>query len=305
MPQSPATLSFNTDFDAQTDKTVQIAPGIARITAPNGGPYTFTGTNSFLIGNDALVVVDPGPDDDNHLKVLLAAIGTRPLTAILLTHTHMDHSPLAKRLAQQTGAPIWFGGQHRLSRPKKFLEINLISRSCDWALQPDRTLRDGDKLEFGDLSIEVLATPGHCANHLAFGISNTPYILTGDHVMGWNSTLVATPDGSMGDYFASLDKLIASAWNYYLPAHGGDIVEGRTYAKNLKAHRNGRNTQILDALSNGAHSGRTLLGLIYPDLPPHILRAARMTLNAHLEYLVQTGKINSRMTLFGRRYQRV
>lgn len=303
MPVSSPSVPFNTDFDPKTGKTVKITDGIARITAPNAGPFTFTGTNSFLIGEDALMLVDPGPDSNKHFQALLDAIGARPLSAILLTHTHKDHSALARRLARHTGAPIWFGGSHRLSRPARFLEINPISRSCDWKLRPDRTLQDGDKLNVGAQVIEVLATPGHCANHLAFGLSGTPYILTGDHVMGWNSTLVAVPDGSMGDYFTSLDTLITSTWSHYLPAHGGAITKGRAYAKKLKAHREGRNAQILEALAKGAHSQRALLDLIYPDLPPRIRIAANMTLNAHLEFLQQTNQINNRLSVFGQLYR--
>ena len=151
------------------------------------------------------------------------------------------------------------------------------------------------------MSLTVIATPGHCANHLAFGINGAPFVLTGDHVMGWNSTLVAVPDGSMRDYLESLAKLTASRWTFYLPAHGGSIVKGKRYAEALKAHRLHRNAQIIAALQSGAKSSRALLDLIYPDLPPRVRFAARMTLGAHLEYLVETGAIRA-TGLFGRRY---
>lgn len=302
MPSSPSNLNFDRNFDPQTGLPVEIAPGIVRVTAPNSGPYTFTGTNSFLLGKDGLAVVDPGPDDDAHLQALLDAIGTRPVQAILLTHTHKDHSSLAARLAAITGAPIWFGGKHRLSRRNRLFEINPISRSCDWALVPDRELLDGENLVLGGITLEVVATPGHCANHLMFGIKDTPFVLTGDHVMGWNSTLVAVPDGSMGDYFASLDKLINMPWQHYLPAHGGPITAGLDYATKLKSHRQRRNEQILEALSGRARTLGQLCALIYPDLPPGVQIAARMTLQAHLEFLEQSRLIVSRLSLSGRQY---
>lgn len=301
MPGPAPALNFDTDFDPQWGAAILVAPGIARITAPNATPFTFKGTNSYLIGGESPVLVDPGPENDSHLEALLAAIGRRKLKAILLTHTHKDHCALARRLHQVTGAPIWFGGQHRLSRPKKLLETNPIARSSDWSLIPDQTLADGDTIDLGEMTLTVIATPGHCANHLAFGINGTPFVLTGDHVMGWNSTLVAVPDGSMRDYLASLERLTASNWTFYLPAHGGSIVRGKRYAERLKAHRLHRNDQIIAALQSGPKSIRALLDLIYPDLPPRVRFAARMTLGAHLEYLEESDAIRG-TGLFGRRY---
>jgi len=302
MPSSASALTFDTDFDPQIGVPVTMMPGLRRLTGPNASTYTFTGTNSFLVGDEVLAIIDPGPNDDGHLAALLAAIDGRRVEAILLTHTHKDHSALAPRLAAATGAPIWFEGPHRLSRPKGLFEINRLARSCDWGLQPDRYLSDGDVLSFGPVELEVIATPGHCANHLAFGVRGTPYILTGDHVMGWNSTLVAVPDGSMADYFASLDRLLAAPWTHYLPAHGGPIADGIGYARHLKAHRAGRNSQILEALRANALTIGQLRDRIYPTLPKANLLAAGMTLKAHLEYLEGLGHVTSRFALSGRRY---
>lgn len=284
-------LTFDLDFDPRHGECVPVAPGIARVTAPNPSAYTFTGTNTYLLGTDRLLVVDPGPDDARHLAALEAAIAGRPVEAIVLTHTHRDHSGLAVRLAAMIRAPLWFGGRHRLSRPRRPLEINLAARDADWGLVADRTLADGEHLTLGALTIDVLATPGHCANHLAFGIAGTPWLLSGDHVMGWSSTLVPVPDGSMADYMTSLDRLIAAPYTRYLPGHGGPIEDGPRYAAALRAHRQLRNRQIMALLADGPRTAGQLLSGIYKGLSPALRVAARMTLEAHLEYLEEQGTV--------------
>lgn len=293
--------TFDTSFRPQAGTRIDLAPGLARITAPNASPYTFTGTNSFLLGAERLALIDPGPDDPLHLEALHRAIDGRALTAILLTHTHRDHSAAAARLAQRYGVPLWFGGQHRLSRPLRRFERNPIKRSCDWDLVPDRTLRDGETIEAGDSAATVHTTPGHCANHLAFGLADANILLSGDHVMGWNSTLVAVPDGSMADYFASLDKVIALPYRHYHPAHGGPIADGPAHAAALKAHRQMRNEQLLAAVGNGARTLGAVVEAIYPTQPARIRLAARMTMAAHVEYLENLGKLRVSHGIFGMR----
>lgn len=296
-------LVFNTDFDPKTGAPVAVADGIIRITAPNASAYTFTGTNSFLVGHDRVALIDPGPVDAAHSAALLAAIDGRPVTAVILTHTHHDHSASAAGWAKALETPLWFGGRHRLSRPLRRFEINPLQRSADWHLVPDRTLVDGEIIPAGDVELTVHATPGHCANHLAFGLGDT--LFSGDHVMGWNSTLVAVPDGSMADYLASLAKVIALPYRRYLPAHGGAIEDGPTYARALKAHRELRNTQVLDAVHSGARTIGKVVSAIYPTQPPKVRRAARMTIAAHVEYLEGLGKLRVQRGLFGPRLQPV
>lgn len=290
-------LSFYRDFDPQTGRAIAVADGIVRVTAPNASAYTFTGTNSFLLGHERLALVDPGPDDPVHLAALVDAIHGRPVDAILLTHTHRDHSASAARLARDLDAPLWFGGPHRLSRPLRRFERNPIRKSCDWDLMPDRTPVDGEIITAGDLSATVHTTPGHCANHLAFAIGDT--LLSGDHVMGWNSTLVSVPDGSMADYFASLDKVIALPCTTYLPAHGGPIADGPAYATALRAHRQMRNQQVIDAVTAGARSIGAMVATIYPSQPLPVRMAARMTITAHVEYLESLGQLRVRRGLLG------
>jgi glyoxylase-like metal-dependent hydrolase (beta-lactamase superfamily II) len=298
---SPPALVFDTDFVPRTSHPVAVLPGVVRITARNAGPFTFTGTNSFLIGHDRVAVLDPGPDDPAHRRALIATIASRPVEAILLTHTHKDHSSGAEALRKATGAPLWFAGPHRLSRPPHLFEMNALARDCDWSLMPDRTFFDGEAFRVGGVDLVVIATPGHCANHISYGIAGTPWLLTGDHIMGWNSTLVAVPDGSMADYLASLEKVLALPYQHYSPAHGGPIEQGPTYARALLAHRQLRNRQIADAVAAGATKVSDLLDRIYPTLGAKLRFAAALTLTAHIEYLADRGLIRARRTLFGLR----
>ena len=294
-----AALLFDTQFDPQTGVAVPVATGLVRVTAPNASAYTFTGTNSFLLGHERLALVDPGPENGAHLDALKRAIADRPVDVIILTHTHRDHSASAARLGGELDAPLWFGGPHRLSRPLRRFERNPIRRSCDWDLMPDRTLLDGETIAAGDISITVHTTPGHCANHLAFGFGDL--LLSGDHVMGWNSTLVSVPDGSMADYLASLDKVIALPQRRYVPAHGGPIADGPAYAAALKAHREMRNGQVVAAVSNGAQSVADIVDVIYPTQPLPVRMAARMTIKAHVEYLEGLGMLKVKHGLLGTR----
>lgn len=298
---SAPSLVFNTNFLPETGQPVAVAPGVVRITAPNAGPYTFTGTNTFIVGDDAVAVIDPGPDDDAHLTAIMEALRGRKVEAILLTHTHKDHTALVRRLRGATGAPVWFEGRHRLSRPLRAFEINTLARSCDWDLIPDRAIAHGEELTFGGVTLQAMATPGHCANHLAFGVAGTSDLLTGDHVMGWNSTLVAVPDGSMRDYLASLDRVIASSYRRYLPAHGGAIEDGQAYARALRAHREMRNDQIIAAVTDGVRSILAVVAAIYPRQSPAIRAAAAMTVRAHVEYLADRGALRLRRTPLGTR----
>lgn len=299
MAGSAPSLVYSTEFDARTGKPVPAGPGIVRVTAPNTGPYTFTGTNTYLVGDSSLAILDPGPDDGSHFDALLSAINGRPVEAIVLTHTHGDHCDLVPRLQERTGAPLWSGGPHRLSRPARLFETNPFHRPLGYRLVPQRELHDGDTLYLDGLTLTAIATPGHCANHLAFAVDGADMLFSGDHIMGWSSSVIAAPDGDLAAYLASLDKVIALGRLRYLPGHGGEIVDGRDHARALRAHRLMRNGQILGLLAQGPQQLPTLTSAIYPQLSGRLALGAQRTLLAHLEYLEADGRVRLKRGLAG------
>lgn len=284
-------LSFNTDFDPQHGMAVDIADGVSRITAPNSGPYTFRGTNTYLIGSQSLALVDPGPDSDIHFQTLVATIADRPVEAIILTHSHLDHTPLTARLKRHTGAPVYAVGPHRPYRMLTAEETEILGRSADLDFVPDHTLAQGDLIEGHDWQLETVLTPGHTSNHAAFAMGGTDLLLSGDHVMGWSTTVVAPPDGSMADYLRSLDVLLARRETHYLPGHGDVIPNAQSYVKGLKTHRIMRERAILQQVSKGVNSIPAIVTVLYRTLPEKLRGAAAMTVLAHLESLMEAGKV--------------
>jgi glyoxylase-like metal-dependent hydrolase (beta-lactamase superfamily II) len=270
----------------ETGAIEEILPGIRRLIAPNPGPFTFTGTCTYLVGNDNVVIVDPGPADDSHLARLMQAIGAAKVAGILVTHTHRDHSPLARVVQERTGAMIYGCAPHRAARALRLGEINPLDASADTDHLPDHPLHHGDEISLARHLIEVIATPGHTANHLCFALPEQGILFSGDHVMGWSTTIVAPPDGAMGEYLSSLDHLLNREQDrLYLPGHGGPVADPRRFTRGLLMHRRQRETQILDRLAEGPKTIRDLVALNYPGLAPALLGAAALSVFAHLEEL--------------------
>lgn len=286
-------LDFDMEFEPRHGEAVPVAPGVVRVTAPNGGPFTFHGTNSYLVGTGELAVIDPGPDDPGHLAALLRAIGGRPVTAILVSHTHRDHSPLAGQLAERTGAPLLGEGPHRAARPLSIGETNPLDASADMVFMPDRALADGDVAEGEGWRLRAVATPGHTANHLAFALEDTGILFSGDHVMAWSTTIVAPPDGSMADYMASLDRLLQREDAVYLPGHGGPLANPPAFVRGLRTHRKLRERAILERVVQGDSSIRDIVAAIYRDTDPRLHGAAGLSVLAHLEDLCARGAVTS------------
>lgn len=284
-------LNFNLDFDPHYGEPVEVLPGVARVTANNPGPFTFRGTNTYLVGTTTLAVIDPGPENDEHFDALRAAIAGRPVSHIFVSHTHRDHSPLARRLAAATGANVFAEGPHRAARP--FSGKALLDSGADLAFAPDVRLTDGQVIEGDGWALRVVLTPGHAANHAAFALEGSGALFSADHVMGWSTTIVAPPDGSMADYMASLDRLIERRDGLLLPAHGGPITEPREYMRRLRDHRLARENAILERLRQGDRTIDRIVATIYRDTDPKLYPAASLSVLAHLEDLVERGLVET------------
>jgi glyoxylase-like metal-dependent hydrolase (beta-lactamase superfamily II) len=270
-----------------------VIPLVRRLVAPNSGAFTFTGTCTYLVGQDQLVIIDPGPDDDAHFQNLLAAIGAHDVSHILVTHTHKDHSPLARRLADFTGADIWGAAHHKAARALASGEINALDASADYDHKPTRVLHDGEVLRLNRMTFEVVATPGHTMNHLAFALKDQFALFSGDHVMAWSTSIVAPPDGAMRAYMQSLEKLLPRSETLYLPGHGAPVKEPHHFVKGLIAHRQAREASIVAELSEKPVSIPALVDKIYVGLPDTLKPAAALSVFAHLEDLVERKIVTS------------
>lgn len=284
-------LKFDASFDPAYGQGVSVAPDVQRVTARNPSPFTFHGTNSYVVGRDTLAVIDPGPDDEGHLRTLLDVIAERPVSHIFVSHTHRDHSPLAARLKERTGAQVLAEGPHRPARPLHIGETNALDASADTAFIPDIALPDGELVSGDGWTIRTVLTPGHTANHAAFALEGTGILFSADHVMSWATSIVAPPDGAMADYMASLDRLIERGDRLLLPGHGGPVTAPRAYMRGLKTHRKMRERAILERMRAGDRTIPDMVRAIYRDTDPRLHGAAGLSVLAHLEDLVARGVV--------------
>lgn len=284
-------LEFETAFVPAHGEAVSVAPGVVRVTANNPSPFTFHGTNSYIVGTDTLAVIDPGPDDAAHLAALVKAIAGRPVSHILVSHTHRDHSPLARRLKALTGATVLAEGPHRAARPLRIGEANRLDAGGDTAFRPDAALSEGMRVEGDGWTLGTALTPGHAANHAAFALEGTGILFSADHVMAWSTSIVAPPDGAMSDYMASLDRLLQRDDRFYLPGHGGPVHQPQAFVRALKAHRKMRERAILERVRHGDRTIAEMVAAIYRDTDPRLHAAAGLSVLAHLEDLVRRGDV--------------
>ena len=284
-------IPFDRAFNTVPGRVEPVAPGVRRILAPNPGPFTFTGTCSYVIGKGQVAILDPGPDDPAHLSALLEAVRGETVAHILVTHTHRDHSTAAAAVRNKTGGKVLAEGPHRAARPLHRGETNPVEVGADRDFKPDHRLHDGDAVEGPGYVLEAVATPGHTANHLAFALRGTNCLFSGDHVMAWSTSVVAPPDGAMGDYVASLEKLRARPETIYLPGHGPPVRDAPSFVDRFIAHRNAREAAILRRLERGEADIASLVQAIYIGLDPRLQRAAALTTLAHLEDLVERGRV--------------
>jgi glyoxylase-like metal-dependent hydrolase (beta-lactamase superfamily II) len=284
---------FDLDFKPAHGQAVTVAPNVQRITVNNPGPFTFHGTNSYIVGDRSVAVIDPGPEDEAHFNALMAALAGREVTHIAVSHTHRDHSPLARRLQAATGALTVAEGPHRASRPLHEGEINPFAESSDTDFKPDRALADGDTIEGDGWALTALLTPGHTANHAAFALKGTGTVFSADHVMAWATSIVAPPDGAMADYMASLEALLQRDDRLYLPGHGGPVTEPASFLRGLRAHRRMRERAVLERVRTGDTSIPDMVKVIYASTDRRLHGAAALSVLAHLEDLVERGQVET------------
>lgn len=270
-----------------TGRCEQPEPLIRRVLAPNGSPFTWTGTQTYLVGTDAgLAVIDPGPDEPAHLDALCAAIGPAPVLAILCTHTHRDHSPGAAPLAALTRAPVIGCAPLALES-----DAPRADAPFDTSYAPDRILRDGERVSGPGWTLTTVATPGHTSNHLCYALEETGALFTGDHVMGWSTTVVAPPDGDMADYMASLERLHARDDRIYYPAHGPAVERPRQLVRGMIGHRRQRERQVMKLLGTGPQAIGDLVPVMYKGVDPKLWPAAGQSVRAHLIDLERRGLV--------------
>ena len=281
-------IPFDRALDAKPDQPARLSPLVRRLIANNGGPFTFTGTCTYLVGDRDVTVIDPGPADPMHRDAILDTVGPGHVARILVTHSHRDHAPGAAALKAVTGAPVLGCTPYR-ARPA--LGAVSTDASHDATYRPDAVLGDGDTVEASDHSLVAIATPGHTANHLAFELPAEAGLFSGDHVMAWSTTVVAPPDGSMRDYMASLETLQGRSDAIYWPGHGGPVRNPQRFVRALATHRRQREQAIFNRLAAGDTTVAAIVAAIYDSLPAALKGAAGLSVLAHLVDLAERGLV--------------
>ena len=284
------TVPFNRNFDPAYGIAEEISPLIRRVVAKNPGPFTFTGTGTYLIGREAVAVIDPGPDMASHVSALMAALEGRRVSHILITHTHRDHSPASRALKAATGAPIYAFGPHGSGRDD---DGDPLEEGADRDFVFDVRLNHKDQVRGPEWTIEAVHTPGHTSNHLCFALQEERALFTGDHVMGWSTSMVSPPDGDMAAYMRSLRELMARDDAIYYPTHGPAILEPQAYVAALIAHREEREREILACVAEGLITIPQMVERMYAAVPKGLHPAAARSVLAHIIHLCETGRLKT------------
>lgn len=284
-----AGIPFVKDVDFAYGVADSPVAGVRRVIARNPGPFTFTGSGAYIVGAGGVAVIDPGPDDDAHIDALFLALRGERVEAVLVTHTHRDHCGGARTFAARAEAPIYGFGPHPVRRRED--DAPALDEGGDYAFAPDIAMRDGAVLEGETWRLEALHTPGHLSNHLCFAFPAAKALFTGDHIMGWATTVVAPPDGDMDDYLASLDRLLARDDEIYLPTHGAPIRAPQRFVRAVRTHRLMRDAQILDQLRKGETTIVAIVAALYADVDRRLHAAAALNVLAHLIRLEKRGDV--------------
>lgn len=302
--KSNTEIPFVKDFPFEYGVPDEIRPGVRRIIARNPGPFTYTGSGTYTVSDDRnsnpCAIIDPGPDNIDHINALLKATSSQGISHILITHTHSDHCGGAKLLQEKCGAPIFGYGPHPIDDVLK--DAPALDEGADYQFKPDHLLIDGDKIDGDGWTLEALWTPGHISNHLCFALPAQQILFTGDHIMGWATTVIIPPDGSMTDYFASLDKLLDRDDAVYLPTHGAPISKPQQFVRAIRTHRKMRDAQIIHQLEDGKSQIPEIVATIYAGIDKKLHVAAGLNVLAHLIGLCHAGRVicNGEATLSGR-----
>ena len=280
-------LATDRTYDPSYGKVVEISPLIRRICAHNPNAFTFHGTGTYIVGHGEVAVIDPGPLLDEHVEAIKAALKNERITHILITHTHNDHSPAAAPLKAATGAPTYGFGPHGAGKKHEGIDVE---EGGDTAFQPDVVVRDGDTIEGKGWTFDALYTPGHTSNHICFALREERALFSGDHVMGWSTTVIAPPDGDMAQYFRSLEKLTARDDKTFYPTHGNPVHNPQAFVRALIEHRHAREHQIAECLKRGIAKIPDMVAVIYSEIDKRLHPAAAMSVLAHLQHMVATGR---------------
>lgn len=279
-------LSFKTTMEFRYGAPSPMGPGVVRLVCENPGPFTFKGTNTYLVGSTSLAVIDPGPSDEKHLGDILRVAGDRAITHILITHTHRDHVDNAAALKAATGALVC--GYRRTGAQRGNIERSPSGTEfVDIDFNPDIELAHGDEIAGSDWALTALHTPGHAPDHLCFALKSRDVLFSGDHVMAWNTTVVAPPEGRMAHYLDSLKLLMERSEGVYLPGHGGRIEDAPRMVKAYLLHRRWREQAIVAAIRDGKTTVREVAAMIYDNLDPKLHTAALLSVMAHVEHLIE------------------
>jgi glyoxylase-like metal-dependent hydrolase (beta-lactamase superfamily II) len=286
-----AELAFNRSQDVDYGVAQEVEPGVRRIVANNPGPYTFLGTNSYVVGSGEVAVIDPGPNDDCHLAAIAAAIKGERLAHILVTHSHRDHCDGARGLQALAGGEIAAFGPTGTARGAGAHGLSYDFVDPDFV--PDRKLADGDTIRGNGFALDVLHMPGHAPDHLCFALVGKRTMFTGDHVMGWNTTVIAPPEGDLAQFLASLERLMQRHDKVFLPAHGGRIQTPQRVVKAYIMHRKWREQTILACLEEGICTVPRIVARLYGTLDAGLKEAAALSVLAHLEYLIARDQVGT------------
>ena len=288
-------IPFRRDFAFRYGEVETLSPLIRRVVAHNPSPFTFKGTGTYIVGRGKVAVIDPGPVLEEHVGALLGAVAHETVTHIVVTHTHLDHSPASAAVKQATGARTFGFGPHGSGRAedRAGVELGVVEEGGDHDFCPDVVLRDGDTVSGPGWSLTAVETPGHTSNHLCFALPEEKVLFTGDHVMGWSTSVIAPPDGDMGAYLRSLDKLLARDDARYWPTHGPAIDEPKPHVRAFIAHRRERADAILARLKAGDRTIPEIVAKVYVGLDPRLVAAAGRSVLAHLVELIERGAVDS------------